>query len=141
MTNKPSSTAAQQPPSAVNTVGGMRVFYDVPNGSDPTQTRCLEDAMNFGQSNIEGIGSLKMVHSPSCRAYWARVERVDGQTIGNTSFAAVYLKDSPDKRQEISWDDAMVIFTPILVAEDGDRVCVEGTISVDGTVHTLEPLC
>lgn len=141
LTNKPSRPVAQQPQSAVNTVAGMRVFYDVPNGSDPTQTRCLEDAMNFGQSNIEGLGSLKMVHSPSCRAYWARVERVDGHTIGNSSFAAVYLKDSPGIRQEVNWDDAMVIFTPILVAEDGDRVCVEGTITVDGTVHTLEPLC
>lgn len=61
---------------------GDKIQYAVTDNSDPADTRCLEDAIVFGQKELPSVATVKVIHSSACDAWWAfqRLRRLVGAT-------------------------------------------------------------
>lgn len=83
------------------------------------------------ESHVEG--TVKLIYSPACQAYWARIERIDGQAIGNRVEVAVYQLGDETTAQRAADPNVRTTYTGVLVRHDrSDTICASARVYRDG---------
>ena len=117
----------------------------VPDGVDPADTACVEDAEVVASEDRTHHTQLQIVYSASCHAAWSRITRYDAASHGNTITTSIYRQIAPNAkdRQTTTEPDAESAYTPLLVRPTpSTRLCAVGSITVDGkSVRLGDPLC
>lgn len=121
---------------------GDKIQYAVTDNSDPADTRCLEDAIVFGQKELPSVATVKVIFSNACNAWWARLERVDGQHEGNEMTIRLIRYRDLEVMREATHSDDYRIYTHLLVDhEDNARYCASAVIKARGVEHTAKKVC
>lgn len=115
----------------------------VGDGADPADHQvCLETATTAASAQKEGVGTLRLVYSASCHAYWAKITREDSSQLGNQVELAVYEQDHKEHQQSAVEPDASSAYTFVLVRRDATaRYCATGTVTVGDRSYPLGPVC
>lgn len=137
-TDKPAARTA----ASNSAVSSLREA-DIANGNDPLLTPCVADARVVNIAQEKDIGTLKLVWSPSCDAWWARIERLDRTPIGNRVKVGVFEVGAPDIRDVHVNSDATFAYSYMLVRTDpAARICALGSIYVgDREMSLSDQLC
>lgn len=133
--------AAQQP--APQQPVAAAVTATVADGTDPQTAGCVRDATTVAARSTPGVGTVKLVYSTSCNAFWAKVERDDDEAVGNKVEAVVYQRDRAAEGQRAVEVDVSSAYTFVLVRGDlTARYCARGRIwSQDSRSDLGGPVC
>ncbi len=119
------------------------VVSAVADGTDPQTAGCVRDATTVAARSTPGVGTVKLVYSTACNAFWAKVERADDAAVGNKIEAVVYQRDRARDAQRAVELDASSAYTFVLVRSDlTARFCARGRIwSQDSVSDIGGPVC
>ena len=102
----------------------------VSDGDDPNESLCMNDA-RIAASETHTEGTLKLVYSPACQSYWARVERLDGRAIGNRVAVQVYQLGDKNRMERAADPNVRTTYTGMLVRRDrSDTMCAAAWVYV-----------
>lgn len=128
-----------------NTESSPRIssVREAADGDDPQSSGCVPDASPIASASVPEVGTLKLMYSTTCDAFWAKIERTDGRALGNRVELAVVQLDDRERIQDAVEPDTTSAYTYVLSrTEAGTRICATGTIWTDEVPTTIPgPVC
>jgi hypothetical protein len=117
----------------------------VKTGTDPAQTRCVDDAKVVASQTETHNTQLQIIYSAACHAAWSRINRYDGKATGNEISTSIYRQIAPNARdrQETTEPDAQSAYTTLIVRPTPQtEICAVGSITLNGqTISLGTPVC
>ena len=112
------------------------------DGDDPIEAGCVPTAATVAKTSLDGVGTLQLLYSTTCNAYWARIERVDGRAVGNKLVSEVFIRRDASRAERAVDPDVTGAYTYLLVREDPEQtVCARGSIWDGSKEHKLPEAC
>lgn len=121
-------------PTAPNSVASPspRSGPAVRDGEDPIHTRCIKDAAVAAAHTVPGVGTLELVFSASCNAYWGKATRGDGRSRGYQIKVTTVDLDNRSRSETATEPHVTSAYTFLLVrADPTDRICVSGSVTAE----------
>lgn len=116
---------------------------ELQDGDDPIAAGCVADASPVATRTLEGVGTVRLVFSHHCNAYWSRMDRLDDQAAGNQLELSVYEQHNQQRKQTAIDPDISNNYTFLLVRRDPSvGYCAEGIVWVgDEPTPIPGPVC
>lgn len=113
------------------------------DGDDPIAAGCVPDANPVASRTLEGVGTVRLLFSSQCNAYWARMDRLDDRAVGNKLELSVYEQHNRQREQKAVDPDVTNNYTFLLVRRDPSiGYCAEGIVWVGNEPTPIpEPVC
>ncbi len=123
--------------------GDVAARAQLSDGADPIASGCIPDANAVAAKTVAGVGTLKLLYSSRCNAFWAKLVRLDGHPAGNKLDVAVYQESTPGRTQRAVDPGVTDSYSFVLVrADPSEAICATGTVWTGDTAHAIPgPVC
>ena len=139
------SSAAKAAPRATSADVGTAAQISVKTGTDPAQTKCVNDAKVVVSQNGPHDMQLQIVYSAACHAAWSRIGRYDNAATGNEVSTSIYRSIAPDAkdRQSTTEPDAQSAYTTLIIRPTPQtEICAVGSDTLNGVTQDFgKPVC
>lgn len=116
---------------------------EIQDGDDPIAAGCIPDANTVAARTLKDVGTVHLMFSSHCNAYWALMTRLDDQAVGNKLELIVYEQHNQQRVQKAVDPDMTNNYTFVLVRRDPSiSYCAEGIVWVgDEPTPIPGPVC